>query len=119
MKSCPSSLITIVGFADKPGTEEHNFDLGQRRAEHAKFLLQLDLIKINPGGMPPFIFARSEGENNPVDEAAGQKYSTKNRRIEIELNSLCPPLSSPSLTKPLTDTPFRLKLGQQSDTGSS
>ncbi|MGZ8158727.1 MAG: eCIS core domain-containing protein [Methylobacter sp.] len=104
METCPASMITITGFADKPGTEEHNTDLGQRRAEHIKFLLQLDLIKINVGGMPPFIIARSEGENNPVDTAAGEKFSAKNRRVEIEFNSVCPPLgSSLSLTKPLMD----------------
>ena len=107
MESCPASMITIVGFADKPGTEEHNQDLGQRRADHIKFLLQLDLIKINPKGMPPLIFARSEGESNPVDAAAGEKFSAKNRRVEIEFNSMCPPLGNPSLATSLTDTRFR------------
>ncbi|HEX8397449.1 MAG TPA: DUF4157 domain-containing protein [Pyrinomonadaceae bacterium] len=109
IEACPPGLITIAGFADKPGTEEHNLDLGQRRAEHVKFLLQLDLIKINPRGMPPMIFARSEGESNPVDKDAGEKYSPKNRRVEIELNSVCPPLGNPSLTKSLTDMPFGLR----------
>ena len=118
MESCPSSIITITGFADKPGTEEHNTDLGQRRAEHVKFLLQLDLIKINVGGMPPLILARSEGENNPVDTAAGEKFSARNRRVEIEFNSICPPLSSPSLTKPLIDKPLQQKSSQQFNTGN-
>src|SRR2546423_4368239 len=103
MEACPSSMITVAGFTDKPGSEEHNFGLGQRRADHIKFLLELDLIKINFRGMPPLIFARSEGESNPVDPAAGEKFSAKNRRIEIEFNSICPPLSNPSLTKPLLD----------------
>jgi len=105
IESCPASIITVTGFADKPGTEEHNIDLGQRRAEHVKFLLQLDLIKINVGGLPPLILARSEGESNPVDVAAGEKYSARNRRVEIEFNSQCPPLGSSSLTKPLIDRP--------------
>ena len=109
MEACPSSMITVAGFTDKPGSEEHNFGLGQRRADHIKFLLELDLIKINFRGMPPLIFARSEGESNPVDPAAGEKFSAKNRRIEIEFNSICPPLSNPSLTKPLLDTPLRLR----------
>jgi hypothetical protein len=118
MEACPSSMITIVGFADKPGTEEHNMDLGQHRADHAKFLLQLDLIKINFGGLPPLIFTRSEGENNPVDTAAGEKFSAQNRRVEIEFNSICPPLSSPSFTKPLTDTPLRQGLSQKFNAGN-
>jgi Domain of unknown function (DUF4157)/OmpA family len=107
MEPCPSSIITITGFADKPGTEEHNADLGQRRAEHVKFLLQLDLIKINVGRMPPLILARSE-----------EKFSAQNRRVEIEFNSICPPLSSPSFTKPLTNTPSRLGLPQKFNTGN-
>jgi flagellar motor protein MotB len=117
MEACPSSMITIVGFADKPGSEEHNFGLGQRRADHVKFLLQLDLIKINFRGMSPLIFARSEGENNPVDPAAGEKFSGKNRRIEIEFNSICPPLGNPSLTKPLIDTPLRMRTMHHSALG--
>jgi hypothetical protein len=107
METCPASMVTIVGYADKPGTEEHNQDLGQRRADYIKFLLQLDLMKINPKGMPPLIFARSEGESNPVDEAAGEKFSAKNRRVEIEFDSMCPPLGKPSLAKSLTDTRLR------------
>ena len=104
---------------DKPGTEEHNTDLGQRRADHVKFLLQLDLIKINAGGMPPMILARSEGENNPVDTAAGEKFSAKNRRVEIEFNSICPPLgSSPSLTNPLMDKSLQQKSSQPINTGN-
>jgi len=107
MEACPASMVTVVGFADRPGTEEHNQTLGQRRADYIKFLLQLDLIKINSKGMPPLIFARSEGESNPVDPAAGEKFSAKNRRVEIEFNSMCPPLGSPSLTQSLTDRRFR------------
>ena len=114
METCPSSIVTIVGFTDKPGSEEHNFGLGQRRADHMKFLLELDLIEVNFRGMPPAIFARSEGEANPVDPAAGEKFSAKNRRIEIEFNSICPPLGSPSLTKPLIDTPLRIGFGSNS-----
>lgn len=118
MESCPASIITVSGFADAPGTEEHNLDLGQRRADHIKFLLQLDLIKINNNGMPPFIFARSEGETNPVDTEAGAKFSARNRRVEIEFNSICPPLSAPSLTPPAVQSPWRLNW-QESPAGNS
>lgn len=118
MEACPASIITITGFTDKPGTEEHNMDLGQRRADHVKFLLQLDLMKINFLGVSPLIFTRSEGENNPIDTAAGEKFSAQNRRVEIEFNSICPPLSNPSLTKPLTDAPARRGLQQKFNTGN-
>jgi hypothetical protein len=109
MEACPSSIVSIVGFADKPGSEEHNFGLGQRRADHIKFLLQLDLIRISSRRMSPLIFARSGGESNPADPAAGEKFSAKNRRIEIEFNSICPPLGTPSPTKPLIDSPLRMR----------
>ncbi len=108
MEACPASMITITGFADKPGTEEHNMDLGQRRADYMKMLLQLDLIKINFNGLSPMIFARSEGENNPVDVKAGEQYSSANRRVEIEFSSLCPALGSSAATKPLSDTSLKL-----------
>lgn len=109
LEVCPASLITIIGFADKPGTEEHNFELGQRRADHVKFVLQLDLIRmrVNPLGMTPFILTRSEGEANPVDVAAGEKYSPRNRRVEIRFNSICPPLSEPSLKMPTFQPPWK------------
>ncbi len=109
LEVCPASLITIIGFADKPGTEEHNFELGQRRADHVKFKLELDLIlmKVTPLGMTPFIFTRSEGEANPVDTEAGEKYSARNRRVEIRFNSICPPLSPPSLEMPTFEPPWK------------
>lgn len=110
---CPASIITITGFADKPGTEEHNLDLGQRRADYVKLLLQLDLMKITAGGISPLILAHSEGEENPVDTAAGEGFSSRNRRVEIEFNSICPPLGSSSLSKPLINRPLRLEFPQK------
>jgi flagellar motor protein MotB len=108
MEACPASMITLTGFADKPGTEEHNMDLGQHRADHMKMLLQLDLLNVNFNGLSPMIFARSEGENNPVDVKAGENYSSANRRVEIEFNSMCPALGSSSATKPLSDNSLKL-----------
>lgn len=95
MEVCPASMITLTGFADKPGTEEHNINLGQRRADHVKFLLQLSLMDIQKSGLPFLIFTRSEGEGNPVDKEAGEKFSVRNRRVEIEFSSMCPALDAP------------------------
>ena len=94
MQACPASLIYITGHTDKPGTEPDNFDLAQRRADHVKFLLQLDLIKINFRGMGPMILTFSEGESKPVEDTDEKVYSSKNRRVEIEFTSVCPPLGS-------------------------
>ena len=109
IETCPASVITIEGFTDKPGTEGHNMGLGQRRADHMKFLLQLELMKIKTPGFMPFIFTDSQGENNPADIGAGEKFSAANRRVEIKLNSVCPPLGGPTF-KLTTDTPLRLRL---------
>ena len=109
IETCPASVITIYGFTDKPGTEDHNMGLGQRRADHMKFLLQLELVKVKTPGMMPIIFTNSKGESSPADVGAGEKFSAANRRVEIKLNSLCPPLGSPDF-KLLTDTPLRLGL---------
>lgn len=115
METCPASMITIVGFTDKPGTEKHNLDLGQRRADYAKLLIQLDLMKVDFGAFSPLIFTSSDGENSPVDMAAGENFSAQNRRIQIKFNSLCPPLSSPSFINPLADAPLRMGLPQKYD----
>lgn len=103
MEACPASAIYITGHGDKPGTDQHNFDLGLRRAAHIKFLLQLDLMKINFGGVGPLIFTSSEGETKPVDTAAGENYSSRNRRVEIEFHSVCPPLSLPPTIQPIPE----------------
>lgn len=100
MEVCPASMITLTGFADKPGTEEHNMNLGQRRADHVKFLFELSLMDIQKGGLPFFIITRSEGEGNPADKKAGEKFSARNRRVEIEFSSMCPALDTPVLKKP-------------------
>jgi len=106
LETCPATVVTVTGFADKPGTEEHNMDLGQRRADHVQFLLKFDLLKVKPEGLGPLVFARSEGENKPADTAVGEGFSARNRRVEIEINSQCPPLGSLTLTKPSPEMPF-------------
>jgi outer membrane protein OmpA-like peptidoglycan-associated protein len=103
MEACPASAVYITGHGDKPGTDQHNYDLGLRRADHVKFLLQLDLIRVNFGGFGPLIFTSSEGETKPVDKAAGENYSPLNRRVEIEFLSLCPPLSLPPIVNPVLE----------------
>jgi len=103
MESCPASAVYITGHGDKPGPDQHNYDLGLRRADHVRFLVQLDLMRINFGGFGPLIFTSSEGETNPVDKAAGENYSSHNRRVEIEFHSACPPLSLPPLVKPVPE----------------
>lgn len=97
MERCPQSFMTVTGYADHPGDGEHNVGLGQRRADHIKWRLQLSLMDI-PAARPVFIVTRSEGASNPVDAAAGTGYSARNRRVEIQMFSVCP--RPPRLTPP-------------------
>lgn len=98
MERCPKSFMVVTGYADHPGDSGHNVGLGQRRADHIKWGLELSLIDI-PEARPVFILSRSEGANNPVDAAAGTGYSARNRRVEIQLFSVCPRLPSVPLPR--------------------
>ena len=89
MERCPQSFMVVTGYADHPGTGEYNVGLGQRRADHVKMGLQLSLLDI-PAARQAFIVSRSEGASSPVDAAAGTGYSARNRRVEIQLFSVCP-----------------------------
>lgn len=100
METCPASIVYITGHTDKPGTDSNNFDLGLDRAEYAKRQLLLELIDVHFAGMGPTVFAFSEGESKPVEETEENVYSAKNRRIEFEFHSICPPLEIPSKNTP-------------------
>lgn len=91
MERCPQSFMVVTGYADHPGADEYNVGVGQRRADHVKMGLQLSLLDI-PAALPVFIVSRSEGRGSPVDVAAGTGYSARNRRVEIQLFSVCPRL---------------------------
>jgi outer membrane protein OmpA-like peptidoglycan-associated protein len=100
METCPASIVYITGYTDKPGTEPDNFDLGLDRAAYAKTQLLWELRDIEFTGLGPAIFALSEGENKPVEETEENVYSAKNRRIEFEFHSICPPLGTSSNSSP-------------------
>ncbi|HKR10587.1 MAG TPA: DUF4157 domain-containing protein [Pyrinomonadaceae bacterium] len=97
MERCPESFMVVTGYADHPGNDQHNVDLGQRRADFVKLGLQISLLDI-PSTRPVFILSRSEGRSNPADPTAGTGYSARNRRVEIQMFSVCP--SPPRLTPP-------------------
>jgi outer membrane protein OmpA-like peptidoglycan-associated protein len=103
LSSAPDTFVSIVGFADAPGTEPHNVALGQQRAQAV-----LDYLVAK--GVPANILtAASLGEQVPVVESKG--YEAKNRRVEIYVHersffkpsiSLTPPapLPTPTLVPP-------------------
>lgn len=77
LSSSPSSVITITGFADAPGTELHNLGLGQQRANAVRDYLM-------SRGVPADVLrASSLGEHSPIVETKG--HEARNRRVEIEV----------------------------------
>ena len=101
-KLAADSNVTIVGYADAPGTDAHNLTLGQDRAAAVRDYLAAKGISRSQ------LKTSSRGEGSPV--VASQGYEAKNRRVEIELNEgrhfklpLMPPLpllASPTSTPP-------------------
>ena len=90
LAAAPDSLITIVGFADAPGTEPHNLELGQRRADAVRDRLVAAGI---PGNQ---LHTASLGEASPVVDT--KRYEAKNRRVEI--NVIERSLLKPSIVTP-------------------
>ncbi|WP_353064436.1 DUF4157 domain-containing protein [Tunturibacter psychrotolerans] len=77
LTSAPDTFVTIVGFADAPGTETHNLTIGQKRAETVRDYL------VNKGIPANQLHASSLGESSPSVPSKG--YEAKNRRVEIDV----------------------------------
>jgi outer membrane protein OmpA-like peptidoglycan-associated protein len=77
LASAPDSIVTIVGFADAPGTEPHNLALGQQRADAVLSYLVAKGVPENQ------LHATSLGEAAPL--VASKGYEAKNRRVEINV----------------------------------
>ena len=95
LASSPDTFVSIVGFADAPGTEPHNLTLGQRRADAVLGYLNGKGVSIAA------LRAFSLGEQVAAVESKG--YEAKNRRVEIDVFerrffkpslSLTPPMPS-------------------------
>ncbi|MFZ5980297.1 MAG: OmpA family protein [Candidatus Zixiibacteriota bacterium] len=80
MESYPSSLLEIAGHADKTGSSNYNFLLGEKRANNAKKYLA-ERFGINLYRM----FVVSYGEDKPVALPDEQHASSKNRRVTLTL----------------------------------
>jgi outer membrane protein OmpA-like peptidoglycan-associated protein len=113
LASSPNSIVTIVGYADAPGTEPHNLALGQQRADAVRdYLVGLS---IEPGQLHTI----SMGEALPLIASKG--YEAQNRRVEIDVversffKSQLPaqvpsvPVQPPPVEKPKIDLTFHPK----------
>lgn len=98
LKTHPSAAITIEGYCDDRGSEEHNRWLGDRRAQAvAKELIRLGVASDR-------IDIISYGKDRPTDPGHDAKARQKNRRAELVL--LNPPMpQDPSAHNTVHSTP--------------
>ncbi len=76
IKQRPAPEVAVVGYTDKSGDKEYNYQLGLRRAK----AVQKEIIAI---GVPAAqITVDSFGSANPLVETK-KLYEPKNRRVEI------------------------------------
>jgi OOP family OmpA-OmpF porin len=93
MKEHPTSTAVIEGHTDNVGTEEHNLDLSQRRAESVVNYL-VDKLGIDRSRLS----AKGYGMSQPIADNATEEGKQKNRRIEaiidcaLEKNFVPPPV---------------------------
>lgn len=79
LKDNPAYKVTIIGYTDNTGTEEHNQKLSERRAAAVKNTL------IQQGVAADRLTSMGEGENAPVATNETKEGRLENRRIELEL----------------------------------
>jgi outer membrane protein OmpA-like peptidoglycan-associated protein len=71
--------ITITGYTDSDGTDQHNLTLSLNRAKSVKEILQADLNNVE-------IITLGKGKENPIAPNTDTNGKQKNRRVEISFN---------------------------------
>lgn len=79
-----SIIIPIVGYASSTGTEEHNLQLSERRAESVKNYL------VSQGIDSDRIQVASKGEQDPIADNSTPQGRALNQRVEIEVKGAPP-----------------------------
>jgi outer membrane protein OmpA-like peptidoglycan-associated protein len=69
--------VTIEGHTDATGSESHNLDLSQRRADSVKAYLVAGGIAVGR------LLAQGLGESRPVADNATELGRSQNRRVEL------------------------------------
>ena len=95
----PGATVTVVGHTDATGSEPHNMELGQQRADAVREALE------NAGVPSDIIITRSRGEESLLVDT--QLYERRNRRVEVIFQpgapaqpEIQPPTPSPPETEP-------------------
>ena len=78
VKKYPNTKVSVVGYTDSRGTDQHNQKLSERRANAVKkYLVDQGHVK------PDMITAEGKGEADPVGDNKTKEGQFQNRRVEI------------------------------------
>lgn len=77
LQDYPDTTVNIVGHTDDTGSESHNYDLSERRAQAVAFTLE------DGGVSPSRIRSFGQGESRPVASNITEEGRAQNRRVEI------------------------------------
>lgn len=78
MEQVPGSLVELVGYTDKTGSNKYNLELGNKRAESVKRFLN-DRFGVSLYRM----FTLSYGKDKPVAMMDQPNSASKNRRVKV------------------------------------
>ena len=77
LQQYPGSTISVIGHTDDTGSDSHNFDLSERRAQAVSWVLMdagVDAARLQSYG---------QGETRPVASNESEAGRAQNRRVEI------------------------------------
>ncbi|MDO9172975.1 MAG: OmpA family protein [bacterium] len=77
--------IVVEGYTDSQGSDDHNLDLSQRRADAVRSYL------VRSGYPADRILAEGIGESRPIADNSTSEGRANNRRVEIVLGSVSNP----------------------------
>ena len=77
LRQYPNSTIAITGHTDDTGSDAHNYELSERRADNVSFVLE------SAGVERARVRALGQGETRPVASNATEAGRAQNRRVEI------------------------------------
>lgn len=77
LQQYPDSIVSIVGHTDDTGSDSHNFDLSERRAQAVSWVL------LDAGVDATRLQSYGQGETRPVASNATEAGRAQNRRVEI------------------------------------
>lgn len=77
LQQYPDSIVSVVGHTDDTGSESHNFDLSERRAQAVSWTLT------DAGVASARLQSYGQGETRPVASNDTEAGRAQNRRVEI------------------------------------